>query len=158
MYNGHYEEFTDDELRFLVAFQADGSIISKNRVSFRIKKNKKFLRLLELIKNINAEYRVAKNTLDFSVYVKTDERIKKLCVKKFPKTFMKYSIRQKEIILDELKYWDSTIRRANSFVYYTTIKENIEVITFLANSINKRCNLTIVDRVNKKNKTCPQYT
>ena len=158
MYNGNYQEFTDDELRFLVAFQADGSILSKNRVAFRIKKNKKFLRLLELLKNINAEYRVAKNTLDFGVYIKTDERIKKLCVKKFPKTFMKYSIRQKEIILDELKYWDSTIRRANSFVYYTTIKENIEVITFFFFFINKRCNITIVDRVIKKKKTCPQYT
>lgn len=125
--------------RFLIALQADGCIkyVNKDlstRVEFNFQKERKHNRLLEILKNTDLEYNVyfaksRKGQSTFSVLVPHDKMVSKTF--DWVDTSNLDSLWAEQFI-DELKYWDSSIRNSGRFKYDTTIKENINVVELIA--------------------------
>lgn len=148
IYDGAISEYTDDELRFIVAFQADGKFISNNTIGFHFHKDRKKDRIINLLNKMNITYKYSYDEKEkHTIYIKTTPNLKNICLKEFPNNFVNYSFKQKQVIIDELKHWDSNIINDNLFVYYSNNLKNIQIIQFVVHSINKRGIIGIDDRV-----------
>lgn len=136
-------ELTDYE-RFLIALQADGCIkyVNKDlstRVEFNFQKERKHNRLLEILKNTDLEYNVyfaksRKGQSTFSVLIPYNRIVSKTF--DWVNTSNLDSLWAEQFI-EELKYWDSSIRNDGRFKYDTTIKENIDVVELIAIAAGK---------------------
>jgi len=133
----HYE-------RFLIALQADGCIkyVNKDlstRVEFNFQKERKHDRLLEILKNTDLEYNVyfaksRQGQSTFSVLIPYNRMVSK--------TFNWVDVSNldslwAEQFIEELKYWDSSIRNDGRFKYDTTIKENVDIVELVAIAAGK---------------------
>lgn len=128
--------FTEDELRLLVAYQADGYnyVTSNWNAAFHFCKERKYKRLLHLLKRLEVPYkegRLVSN--DFRVYVKMREDLK---LKVFPREWYNLNSKELSIIVDEMPHWDGSIGKHNS--YYTSIKENADFIQFAGSASGYR--------------------
>lgn len=130
--------------RFLIALQADGCIkyVNKDlstRVEFNFQKEKKHDRLLEILKNTDLEYNVyfaksRQGQSTFSVLIPYNRMVSKTF--NWVDTSYLDSLWAEQFI-EELKYWDSSIRNDGRFKYDTTIKENIDVVELVAIAAGK---------------------
>jgi nicotinic acid phosphoribosyltransferase len=130
--------------RFLIALQADGCIkyVNKDlstRIEFNFKKERKHDRLLEILKNTDLEYNVyftksRQGQSTFSVLIPYNRMVSKTF--DWVDTSNLDSLWAEEFI-EELKYWDSSIRNDGRFKYDTTIKENIDVVELVAIAAGK---------------------
>ena len=130
--------------RFLIAVQADGCIkkINKNGsyyVSFDFKKERKHLRLLNILNHLNFHYVVSYppsrgGQSNFAIRV--------------PSTFSVYKTFEwvdtanlnyewANDFIEELKYWDSNIRNPGRFKYDSTVKENLDKVELVAIAAGK---------------------
>lgn len=150
-YNEHY-------LRLMVACQADGSIVynhrngkplKTNRYRIRVIKERKAIRLRNLLNDAQIEYTERKEK---KLY-KGETQYYYLFSFKSPygcKIFdWKYLYAQqnyKEIILDELKYWDGNIGKNGNIRYTTIIKQNADFVQMLAHSCNKSARISVDNR------------
>ena len=130
--------------RFLISLQADGCIkyVNKDlstRVEFNFQKERKHNRLLEILKNTDLEYNVyysksRKGQSTFSVLIPNNRIVSKTF--DWVDTSNLDSLWAEQFI-EELKYWDSSIRNDGRFKYDTVIKENIDVVELVAISAGK---------------------
>jgi len=130
--------------RFLIALQADGCIkyVNKDlstRVEFNFQKERKHDRLLEILKNTDLEYNVyfaksRQGQSTFSVLIPYNRMVSKTF--DWVDTPNLDSLWAEQFI-EELKYWDSSIRNDGRFKYDTTIKENIDVVELVAIAAGK---------------------
>lgn len=137
------KELTSYE-RFLIALQADGCIkyVNKDlstRVEFNFQKERKRERLLKILKNTDLDYNVyfaksRKGQSTFSILVPYNRMISKTF--DWVDTSNLDSLWAEQFI-EELKYWDSSIRNDGRFKYDTTIKENINVVELVAIAAGK---------------------
>lgn len=136
--------------RFLIAYQADGSP-TKNCATaarFRLKKVRKYERLISILKNLDLSYseRVNKDNV-YEIYVNTQRDL--------PKTFS--WVEQKistvssdwcEAFLVEVSNWDSSIVRNDdktfSFRYSSIHKINVDMLSAIASICGYRQNVEIV--------------
>lgn len=144
--------YTDEYIRLKVAVFADGHF-QKNRNTKRcyinIKKDRKKSRLEELLKKNNLDYNsseYANGYKRYSFLMDNEDKIFKY------EWFLKTNRHQREIIMDELKYWDGHICEGNRlFNFCTTNKETTETIQLIATSLGYRANLRIERRSKYKN-------
>lgn len=115
--------------RFYIAYQADGSVSSKNTVRFHFSKERKVERLISILDSIGFKYTVTSNT-DGTVNV----RVNSLGVPS--KLFDWVNLNEVDAnwgreFLEELSEWDSYKSPKNSnsyFNYFSTEKFNIDVV------------------------------
>lgn len=133
---------SDDEIRLFVAYSADGSLnkepcyTKKNvqRIRFVFSKERKFLRLKNILDNIGIQYTetVATDTKyksNMSYYIGfTDE--KSFLKKDFDWSWLyNMTVHQRKILLEEVQYWDGgQIKTRNMSEYYSVNKNNIDFV------------------------------
>ena len=127
--------FTENELRLLVAYQADGTLYKsgiKYNVRFHLCKKRKVERLLDLLGNIPSKIS-SQTDGDTCIYTNLPA---KLLVKEFPKEWYNLNSEELSIIVDEIPYWDGSIGKHSS--YYTSIKENADFVQFAGSASGYR--------------------
>ena len=128
-------EYSIDEfrLRLMVAVSADGTK-SKNKWRIRLKKESKIERMRYLITQAGLEIdeRIYKDGYS-NFYLPIEYG-----VKIFPLNFTSLTKECKEIFLNEIMYWDANIKEK---VYYSTIKENVDIVQFIASSVGIKINI-----------------
>lgn len=138
--NGSSTGLSENELRLLIAYQADGYSYNLGGYSsaFHFCKRRKYDRLLELIKVSHYDYKLGSlKSGDFRIYVNLPDKLK---VKTFPKEWYNLDSKELETIVEECAYWDGSIgERHNS--YYTSIKENADFIQFAGSASGYRTTL-----------------
>lgn len=155
MYNGSGVDLTDNEIKLLVAIQADGHYMYDNRksvdgvriktddkkyygVSFHLKKQRKIDAVIELLEECGYEFNVSPQRKDGSFEIYSYDKnllgfaFKNLDNKMFKYELLEMSPHQAELFLDTLLDFDGT--RANKS-YSSTLRQNIDIVAAIA-SIN----------------------
>jgi len=130
-------DYTDDEIRLIVASSADGCIrnTTTGAVEFHLKKGRKIKRLKEILLANNIQWNEF-NLIDNSFG----------CSFKFPKVTKSLSfaymanIKQLEIMLDEIFLWDGHIADDGQKNYYSTIIENVDAVQYIISACGIRSN------------------
>ncbi len=100
---------SDDELRLLVAFQADGTF-TKGAARFAFKKKRKVERLIQLLDSIGIpwNYHKMKDVSYTQIYIRKEDAPYFLC-KEFESLPLNLGTpHQRNVIMDEVVYWDGT--------------------------------------------------
>lgn len=127
-------DFTDDELKLIVAVSADFSIREDGNVYGALKKERKKKRIIELLNSLRIPYSANYDKRGYlSVLIKKCPQTAFL-VKEFKHEWItKLSYEQKRLILDELGYWDGYIDPTRDRVMYcSSLKSNISFVQTLA--------------------------
>ncbi len=145
--NGDKTSLTDYE-KFLIALQADGTILLENKeegtnknrngnkngmitVTFTFSKERKIKKLKELLLNLNFTFRETKYKKHFfSIKIPKNLIISKSFKDWVNLNHINYSWAQE--FLEELKYWDGWDYNNISFGYDTTNKDNIDIVEIIA--------------------------
>jgi DNA polymerase len=138
-------------MRLFTAIQADGSFRERDRgrreISFKVKKERKIVRLRELLESAEIEYSEYPAGDEVGFYI-NGNRHKELfdflvtTNKKFGSWVLWLSQDCLEAIIDESKWWDS--RRnigLNSWQYYSKYRENCEWMATIAHLTNRRASI-----------------
>ncbi len=147
--SGEYKSgaFNLPAVELLAIIQADGSI-EGNGVRFSFSKQRKIDRFLYIMSKYNIDFTEQSDRLGFRrFYIRT--YIAKLYInilmssgkKSFSSWIFLLSQKSLKILLEEIKYWDSYIRK-DSFIFYTVNKENAEWVATLAHLCNKSATIT----------------
>lgn len=121
---------SDDTIRRVVALCADGSIQDGRWVRFHLKKDRKIKRLKELFdgcltpisQNSSGAYKTSLVT-DSPIYTELQKYVD-FSDKRLPDILKSLNARQKQIFLDELRYWDGTFATGNNGNQFTTAKKS----------------------------------
>lgn len=123
-YNGEGLDLTDDEIRFLVAVQADGSYIkNQESISFHFHKSRKTERLISIIEKLGLEYRTYEQVTGTKVIVNNVVSFCELYLddKQFSYELLDMSKKQLDVFVSELPFWDGT--RTDKTTYYCSSNE-----------------------------------
>nr|DAH28094.1 MAG TPA: hypothetical protein [Caudoviricetes sp.] len=137
--NGAKTGLTEEELRVLVAYQADGYdyVTSDWNVAFHFCKERKYNRLLYLLENLKIPYKKGELTSnEYRIYAKIKDSLK---IKIYPKEWYQLDTSELKIIVNECSYWDGSKGKHN--LYYTSIKENADFIQFAGSASGYRATL-----------------
>jgi hypothetical protein len=139
-----------DLLRLVVATQADGSY-SKLRIKLGFSKERKILRMRELLSNFAGEYVEAvhsngkyKPTTCFTLSRELSARIKEhLDDKKcFDWRLLNLTLDCREVVLDEARYWDShSPPNGVAYTFCSVIEQNVQVLQAIAAITNRKTRL-----------------
>lgn len=145
-YNNSGLNLSDDQLRLVVAFQADGSWLSTTDTSIRFsfRRQRKIERFREIITRL--QYNIAEQTTkrgDTKFLVPKKYFVPLRILGEWDDTklwkmegLLKLSLPQRKILLDELKYWDGSYTNKGTtydkMVYHSSIPENIDTIQAVA--------------------------
>lgn len=128
----------DNFLKLVVATQADGSHTNGNQIVFVFSKNRKSVRLLEILEGLKIPYKYKIGKLHrISIQNFKSPFLKE---KKFTQEVLKLSYRQRLLFAEELKYWDGSSTRKN-FDYCSNHIENINIVQAVAATIGWRCHV-----------------
>lgn len=157
-YSGRGINLTDDEIRVMCAVICDGHFPNPktNRCRMNLKKDKKKLRIVELLKNANIDYQFhqwnPKNP-DYQNYI-FNSPIK---TKKFDSYWYQCTQEQLQVICDEIMFWDGnenlTKNGAKRSRFSTTEKETADFVQFAFSACGKRASIYINDRVGEEHLT-----
>lgn len=140
--------------RLLIAFQADGSKVdrSKNAMRFRFKKERKKERLEWILKNTNYKYK-------YSFYEKDKSHNFYVLFENEPNKVLDWvNLEDKNYnwcneFLEEVCFWDGSIRKENiSFIYSSIIEKNIDIVQGIASMCGYKSRKSLNLRLKKKNK------
>ena len=118
----------------------------------RFKKQRKIDRMMYLLNQANLEYKMSYETRGYTCFTFNFDLVKDC--KHFPKEWYNLSKHSKEIILDEIFYWDGSIREGKfgiSKSYSTSKKEDADFIMFVINSLGYSSNVREDKRRDKIN-------
>jgi len=157
-------------VQLLVAVQADGSY-DETGIRFEFTKQRKSIRLLQILDDLNVEYRIgAPNTKgSFRLTIPKASSACKLVQlllpsKVFEPNLLDFSSKSMEVFLDELEHWDGnrdTRAGSNYFEYSSSILQNVDIIQAIAHMCNRKAVLNkhgSVWRITVSNKTKAQIT
>lgn len=143
-YNGDGIDLTDNEIRLMCAVICDGSF-SKNNTNycrFHLKKDRKKIRLREILKSCNLEWKESiskeEGYIDFYCYppIKTKE---------FTSYWYQCNQHQLQIICDNILFWDGSEKNGRR-TFSTTIKSNADFVQFAFASTGHRATISCRDR------------
>lgn len=145
-----YDKLSDDELKLIIAIQADGHV-SEYGIDFIFSKQRKIDRLNEIIDNLVLRTRIGPkppNCTRFYIY-KCEETERLLTFipgkeKSFGPWILNLSDRQLKVFSDEIKYWDGVLR---GDFYSSKFKNNadwVQIVNILSN-IRTNVNIFKVD-------------
>lgn len=133
-------EYTDTELRLIIAVSADGCLRRDNVIEFHLKKERKIKRLKELCEQLDievTEYNLKDGTFGCAINF---HPIKDLSF------LWGASPSQLKVVIDEVKHWDGHIRKDKGTISYSSIeKNNIDVIQYAYAVCGVRANIQEVD-------------
>lgn len=140
------KNLTKLEAGLLLAIQADGCIRSNGAVEFNFKKPYKINRLCYILDNLGILCSIypTQNNKYTSFYISKTSKLTQITDYLLPnKTFnFKHLIQCKQAtlhqIVTEACFWDGRTNGPNSWQYYTTNKQNAEIMTTLAHLTNHR--------------------
>lgn len=145
-YGGKGIGLTDEEIELMCAVVCDGSFISKinNRCRCNLKKVAKQERLRDILERAGVEYEIKQwNPKDpaylnfvFQAPIKT---------KVFTKEWYNCSQHQLQVIVDNILYWDGSLR-AGRKSFSTTVKENADFVQFAFSACGYRAAIRVLDR------------
>ncbi|WP_425061406.1 DNA polymerase [Sporomusa carbonis] len=124
--------FTDDEIRLLVAYQADGIAAGgrRNSLAFRLKKDRKIERMRSLLDRMGLPYKVSIHKDGVTcIRVEPDSYNSRIKTKQFGWWLINENA---DVFFDELKYWDGHVQTKNSSQYCTTNRLNAEIVATFA--------------------------
>lgn len=127
-------DYTDDELRLIIAISADGRI-RNNNIEFHLKKQRKIDRLKKLCSALNIsinEHNRQDNS--FGCTINFNKALKDLT------TLYGLNLHQLSVVFDEIKYWDGHLAEDGQLSYSTTIKNNADFIQFVMSTQGIRSN------------------
>ena len=135
------KQLTDME-RLNIAFQADGSYQSSgNKIRFSFLKQRKIDRLSDILNRMGTDYKIyalSDGRSEFNINIHKDN---------VSKDFSWVDISQldgewcKEFV-EELSYWDATIRNDNKVKFDTTNKDVIDILEYIVLSAGYGCYIT----------------
>ena len=130
---GGKRELDEVLLRLAVATQADGSYTGKKIIRFGFKKDRKIRRLTHLLELSGIPFRYKPGIVStFTIYDGTPIKDILDTEKRFPWGLLELTPELREVVLDEIQYWDSHIRENWRMVRYTSHQtQNLEVIQSL---------------------------
>lgn len=133
-------DFTDDELRLMIAVSADGSIRKGGSVEFHLKKERKIARLKKLCNALGVKINEFNlKTENFACRIEFDG-IKSLSF------LWKASLEQLKLVAEEVVFWDGHDKKEKGTVTYsTTIKDNADVVQFAFSCCGIRTNIQEID-------------
>ncbi len=142
-------DFTDDELRLMIAISADGSFpinSVKNKCCICVRKERKKKRLRDLLIKCDIEWRErnypSRPTETSFDFIAPDDN--KLLWKYFSATE-----EQLKIIVDEFVYWDGAFVPNNGRVFSSIIKQNADFIQYALTATGTRATMAVVEYENK---------
>lgn len=145
--------FSDDELRLIVAIQADGHFPKQNsegnfHCRINLKKENKKIRLEKLLNNCGIPYKkTVSSSKGFHVY--TFQALKPWKSLKYLWKANKYQL---EVIAEEVVLWDGSVGRNTE--YYSTDKDSVDFVHYCFSCVyGTRASLSVDDRVGQTYKT-----
>ncbi len=137
--------FTENDYKLLVAIVCDGNIsIRKNGlkyIRFNLKKQRKVIRLLNLLHLMNIQYKYIEKENGFKqIYFHYP-----LAFKKFPKEWYSLPYDILKLISDESLYWDGDCKT----IFVSTIKENADFIQYCFASTGRKASISIDNRIGR---------
>lgn len=143
-------------LRLAVAAQADGHIEENGRLRFGFLKQRKVQRLLALLgQDDYARTNVGRLRVDtIRLSLELSRQVTDLLdQKRFPFWWTKLTATLREFVLDEAQFWDgcgARTQRTDSaragYSYYSTDRQNAEVLQTIATITNRKTRLNVKDR------------
>lgn len=136
-----FADLKDNEIRFLVAVQADGSLAYKDSIDFSFHKERKAKRLKALLDALDADYEVLHNSQRFRYRVR-DADLWNLVMHYLggEKTFgwwpLSMSQHQRTLFFNELFFWDGNYTTRRN--YASAIKKNADVVQAVGTSLGHR--------------------
>ena len=118
----------------------------------RFKKQRKIDRMMYLLNQANLEYKMSYEVGGYTCFTFNFDLVEDC--KHFPREWYNLSKHSKEIILDEIFYWDGSIREGKfgiSKSYSTSKKEDADFIMFVINSLGYSSNVREDKRRDKIN-------
>jgi len=132
-------KLSEAQLRLQVACMADGSFPYPRRCRVRLKKQRKIIRIKRLLEDAKIEYHFRLDTDGLSSFEFTPP----ISTKIFTKGFWKASLAQRQIICDEVRYWDATIRKAGAVTFCAQNKQDADFIQYCFISTGRRARVTV---------------
>ena len=141
-YCGDGIRLSDDEIRLQVAFSADGCFnkskryVTNNihRIRFNFTKERKYIRLKQILNNLNIEYTDTYNPNRVNPYYIGFEDTKHILTKEFNISWLHMmSLEQKQLFINELQYWDG-YNDGSRINYSSSNQHNIDFIQMLSHT------------------------
>ena len=126
---------SDDEIRLLIMQTADGTI-AKNKIRVSVKKERKKLRAVEILENLNIEYlRVDDANTGFSRFI-----FKPIQLKKDLSELWSANKAQMKLIYDEMLAWDGSIfkRDGRDVCCFSGNKHDNDLFQYVATCVTNR--------------------
>lgn len=128
--------------RFLVALQADGTITKSGAIRFGFTKQRKILRLKNLLDKLLISYTFTHQKSMDAFYINKEESsyfIKLLDNKMFTYDLLKYDKGFKRSLLDEIVHWDGHRPKNRKVVIYSSEHEqNVDVVQAIASTFGRK--------------------
>lgn len=147
IFDGNNIDISDDMLKFIVAFAADGCVKNGKYGYLTVKKERKYNRLNEILNNLHIKYTYTfneKNSYhnfyfgDISNMPFFKNGKKTLCLD----CLITASIRQKKLFLNELRYWDGLLNYYKDNIYFTSSKlDEMLFIQTIAHTSGMSCSI-----------------
>lgn len=123
--NNTVKFITDNWLQRLIMLSADGSKDSKYKWRIGVKKQRKKDRVCQILQVTESDSQ--KTTPGYIRFSVKHEGYTKI----LPSWLLQLPYRQRVLIIEELKHWDAH-RRGKSYIYYTTLPSNADLVQTLA--------------------------
>lgn len=141
---GNGMDLTDEEIRVMVAVIADGNYHSNtNYCQVNLKKQEKKDRLTKLLVEAGIEFQVVERGNGYHLFKFHTPRREK----EFGTDWYQCNQHQREIIMDEVLYWDGSTK--HRLAYFTTSQASADFIQFVATTCGYRATLRTYDRTGK---------
>lgn len=151
---------SDALLRLVAAVQADGCIEDKNRrpLRFKFRKRRKIDRLRKLLDDAGIPFTEFETPPEHCISV-AREIVPPLLwrAKRFSWKFLDMNPAQREVFLEELRYWDGRLARGG-LEYTTTVRENAEIVAALAVTSGRTASVCVDPRSCKNPRWADRYT
>lgn len=143
------ENINEWELRLAVAVNADGKIISEKQKTYyiRVKKERKRDRLIYLLSKAGIEYKL---TIESDAYYRFKFKSPLGC-KKFPKEWIYLPLNLKLAFIDEISKWDGNEPDKYSRFYFSSKKDDIDLVQMIINSSGLSTNIDVDIRDSRPN-------
>ena len=136
--------FNENEFRFLIACQADATYPNSGRIVFNLKKDRKIQRLKNILNNLDFKWNETKKQNGYTlITIWCDDKFQ---IKTFPTDWYFLNKTYQNILLEEIFEWDG-YKAKNT--YFTTIKQNADIVQFIISSNEFRSRIIVDNRKNK---------